>query len=90
MLLGYQPYNAEVSTKILAGVPYRAHSFTKPSGRIRPYTLRALKELLAHHGFKIVKVQEAPGVHPRRIAFLDKLFSRRSSFARRLIVLAIK
>ena len=46
MLLGYQPYNAEVSTEILAGVLWRAYSFIKPSGHIRPFTLRALIELL--------------------------------------------
>lgn len=57
MLLGYQPYNVEVSTEILAGVPIRAYSFTKPSGHIRPYTLRALKELLSNHEFKIMKIR---------------------------------
>jgi ubiquinone/menaquinone biosynthesis C-methylase UbiE len=90
MLLGYQPYNAEASTEILAGVPIRAYSFREPAGHIRPYTLRALKELLSYHGFEIVKVRGAPGVHPRKITLLDKLFSKKASIARRLIVLATK
>ena len=90
LLLGYQPYNVEVSTEILAGVPWRAYSFTKPSGHIRAYTLRALKEVLLHHGFKIVKIRGAPGVNPRKLAFLDKLFSKKKTLARRLIVLAAK
>ena len=90
MLLGYQPYNVEVSTEILAGVPWRAYGFATPSGHIRAYTLRALKEVLLHHGFKIVKIRGAPGVHPRKLALLDELFSKKASLARRLIVLATK
>ena len=92
MLLGYQPCNAEVSTEILAGVPWRAYSFTKPSRHIRPFTLRALIELLRYHGFKVVKVKGAPGVYPKHKVFqlLDKLFAKRSPLARRLIVLALK
>ena len=57
MLLGYQPYNVEASTEILAGVPWKAYSFSKPTGHIRAYTLRALKELLTYHGFKVLKVK---------------------------------
>ncbi len=90
MLLGYQPYNAEVSTEILAGVPLRAYSFTKPSGHIRPYTLKAFTELLSHHGFKIKKISGAPGVYPKQLAFLDKILSKKKSLARRLVVLAAK
>jgi len=92
MLFGYQPYNAEVSTEILAGVPWKAYSFTKPSGHIRPFTLRALKELLHHHGFKIIKIKGAHGVNPpyRLFRLLDLLFTKKPSLARRLIVLAQK
>ncbi|MBS7610479.1 class I SAM-dependent methyltransferase [Candidatus Bathyarchaeota archaeon] len=90
LLLGYQPYNAEISTEIVAGVPWRAYSFAKPSGHIRPYTLRALKELLSYYGFTVVKVKGAPGVNPRCLAFIDKLFSKRAQLARRLVVLARK
>jgi len=91
-LLGYQPYNAEVSTEILAGVPWKAYGFSKPSGHIRPFTLKALKELLYHHGFRVAKVVGAPGVDPPNKAFqlIDKIFSLRPSLARRLIVLAYK
>jgi ubiquinone/menaquinone biosynthesis C-methylase UbiE len=76
LLLGYQPYNVEVSTEILAGVPWRTRTFSRPSGHIRPLTLRALKELLQYYGFTIVKVRGTPGVEPKELAFLDKLFSR--------------
>jgi len=90
MLLGYQPYNAEVSTEIRAGVPVKADRFTKPPGHIRPYTLRALKELLSYHRFKIVRISGAPGDHPTHLVFLDKLFSKKKALARTLIVLATK
>jgi hypothetical protein len=39
---------------------------------------------------EIVKVRGAPGVEPKELAFLDKLFSRIPSLARRIIVLARK
>ena len=74
-LLGYQPYNVEVSTEILAGVLIK---HTKPSGHIRSFTLRALKELLSFHGFRVVKVLGTWDIHPRRaiLMFLDRLFRR--------------
>lgn len=45
-------------------MPRRARTFAKPSGHIRPFTLRALRELLAHRGFEVVDVRDAPGVEP--------------------------
>jgi SAM-dependent methyltransferase len=90
LLFGYQPYNCEVSTEVLAGVPWRGRTFAKPSGHIRPFTLRALKELLTHHGFEVVHVKGAPGVEPKELRALDSLLSLRPSLARRLVVLARK
>jgi SAM-dependent methyltransferase len=90
MLLGYQPYNCEVSAEILAGVPWRGRTFAKPGGHIRPFTLRALKELLTYHGFKVIAVKGAPGVEPRELRLLDSILSLKPSLARRLIVLARK
>jgi len=90
LLFGYQPYNCEVSTEIVAGVPWKSRTFAKPSGHIRPFTLRALKELLAHHGFEVVRAKGAPGVEPRELRALDSLLSLRPSLARRLVVLARK
>jgi SAM-dependent methyltransferase len=90
LLFGYQPYNCEVSTEVLAGVPWRDRTFAKPSGHIRPFTLKALKELLTHHGFEVVHVKGAPGVEPKELRALDSLLSLRPSLARRLVVLARK
>jgi len=90
MLLGYQPYNCEISTEIVAGVPWKARTFAKPAGHIRPYTLRALREVLTYHGFEIIHVKGAPGVEPRELRIIDAIFSLRPSLARRLIILARK
>lgn len=90
MLLGYQPYNCEISTEILAGVPWKARTFAKPAGHIRPYTLRALREVLTYHGFEIIDVKGAPEVEPRELRIIDAIFSLRPSLARRLIILARK
>ena len=90
LLLGYQPYNAEVSTEIVAGVPWRARTFAKPSGHIRPYTLKALKELLKYHGFKVINVKGAPGVEPKELRTIDHILSKIPSLSRRLIILAQK
>jgi len=92
MLFGYQPYNAEVSTEILAGVPWKAYSFTKPSEHIRSFTLRALKELLQYHSFKIIRIEKVSGENlPHKLfRLIDSLFTKRPSLARRLIILVQK
>lgn len=90
LLFGYQPYNCEVSTEVLAGVLWMGRTFAKPSGHIRPFTLKALKELLTHHGFEVVCVKGAPGVEPRELRTLDSLLSLKPSLARRLVALARK
>lgn len=92
LLLGYQPYNVEVSTEIVAGVPYARGVFRRPAGHVRAFTFRALKQLLEHHGFQVVTVAGYPGVNPKNGAMrlMDRLFSRRHSLARRLVALAAK
>ena len=79
-----------MSAEILAGVPWRGRTFAKPAGHIRPFTLRALKELLEYHGFKVIAVNGAPGVEPRELKLLDSILSLKPSLARKLIVLARK
>jgi len=86
-LLGYQPYYAEVSTEVLAGVPWR---YKRPSGDIRSFTLRALIELLEHHGFQVVRTVGVAEGGPlnRAVRLLDKLFALRPSLARQIVVAA--
>lgn len=88
LLFGYQPYNVEVSTEITAGIPYKKGVFGKPSGHIRAFTLRALRELLEYHGFRIIKIIGTHGVNPKNTVFmlLDRFFSLRPALTRRLIV----
>jgi len=92
LLLGYQPYNVEVSTEAVIGVLYSKGVFGSPAGHIRAFTLRALKGILTRYGFRIMKTSGAPGVDPKNCIFrlLDKMFSMKASLARRLIILAVK
>jgi len=90
---GYQPYTAEVSARRMYGVPFKGGSYgSRPSGHIRPFTLRALREIVEAHGFRIERVAGAPGVEPRNKLFnlIDSMFARLPGLARRLVVLAVK
>ena len=98
LLLGYQPFGCFVSTEF----PHSGKLFQKElksafpkqvyGQPLRSFTLMAIKELLAFHGFKTVKVRGACGIFPKNKIFrmIDRLFSKRASWARRVIILAIK
>jgi len=93
LLAGYQPYTAEVSAKTMYGVAVRGGSYgSRPSGHIRPFTLRAFREILEANGFRVLELVGAPGVEPRNRVFrlVDRLMARRPSLARRLVALAVK
>ena len=89
MLLGYQPYNVETSTEIYAGVLIKWKGL-RPIGHIRAYTLKALKELLDYHKFKIIKVKGTYDIVPKWILPIDRMLSFKASLARRIIFLAKK
>lgn len=94
LFLGYQPFYTEVSTidKTLG------LSFTKgmtrnsePMGHLRCFTLKALKEILELHGFKIVSLQgSAVGYFPFYMNFVDRLLSHIPGMASDLVVVAKK
>ena len=99
LLLGYQPSGCHVSSEVHhAGMffgkkmdsafhkeQFHGHAF-------RVFTLKAIKELLEHHRFEIVKVKGAYGEfpHSKIVRMIDTIFSRRASWARRNITLATK
>lgn len=94
LFLGYQPFYTEVSTidKTLG------LSFTKgmtrnsePMGHLRCFTLKALKEILELHGFKIIAIKgSAVGYFPFYMNFFDKILSLIPSLASDLVVVAKK
>lgn len=99
LLLGYQPSGCHVSREARhAGMFYGEkmdsafHKEQFLGHPFRAFTLRAIKELLEHYGFKIIKVKGACGEfpHSKIVRMIDTIFSRRASWARRNIILAIK
>lgn len=97
LLLGYQLHGCFVSTEFpYAGIFSRKRLESAPAqflgNPLRAFTLRAIKELLECHGFKIIRVKGACGFFPNSkiLRMIDKIFSKRTSWARRNIILAIK
>lgn len=86
LLRGYQPRDIEFSNEILAGAA-PTYRNAKPSGHIHIPTVRAFRELMAHHGFEEVAVtagqpQVRSKANPLMLA-ADRLLSRRVTLARR-------
>jgi 2-polyprenyl-3-methyl-5-hydroxy-6-metoxy-1,4-benzoquinol methylase len=54
LLLGWQPFLSEVSTRDRYGNPFVAHG--RPSGHIRLFTLRALLEMTRAHGLQTKRI----------------------------------
>jgi len=81
LLLGYQPPDMEVSTKIRVGNPWRTGSL---SGHIRPFTALAMKELLEYYGFTVKQIRSFSherGSLPYLLYLLDVGFSDRYTLA---------
>jgi methionine biosynthesis protein MetW len=91
MLLGYQPPDMETSTKIRVGNPWRRNE--PLSGHIRPFTARAIRELLEYHKYVVLKVRGFPHNKrslPKIIYPVDKLLAKRYTLAHWIVVLSKK
>jgi 2-polyprenyl-3-methyl-5-hydroxy-6-metoxy-1,4-benzoquinol methylase len=89
LLLGFQPYWTEVSTKYNVGKLGR--KLCEPlSGHLRLYTLPALKQLLNLYNLKPIKCKGITYNNiPRAINIIDKVLSIRTSLAQILICIAV-
>ncbi len=90
LLLGYQPPDMEVSTKIRVGNPWRTGAL---SGHIRPFTARAMRELLNYYGFNVKQIRSfshEKGSLPYLLYLLDRGFSKRYTLAHWNIFVCIK
>lgn len=89
LLFGYQPRDVEVSREFLPGVlPFYNHRFV---GHIHSATIVAVKQMLKHYGFHVVKVKPSfPYQSNKLIKVVDKLFSPWPSLSRRFIILTKK
>jgi SAM-dependent methyltransferase len=91
LLMGNQPIFSETGTEFVFGRG-RFVSPSRPVGHLQLYTLRALRELLAYHKFRIeqaiglpIDPYLAPSVGFRR---LDRLLSKSPSLAGGLLIMA--
>jgi SAM-dependent methyltransferase len=94
LLLGFQPFFTEVSTfdKTL-GIKF-TRKFTKVRdtvGHLRIFTLRALKDILEFHKFKIIKISGMEfSLFPFPLNLLDITFSTVPSFSSIILTVAKK
>ena len=89
LLLGYQPRDVEVSRELSPGIlPFYPRGFL---GHIHSATLLAMKQVLSHYGFHIIKVvSNSPYQVNKWLKVMDRLFSPWPSLSRRFIILAEK
>ncbi len=94
LLLGYQPYQCEVSFYYHVGTVVELDWANR---HIRVFTLQALKRLFQKHGFETLAVAGAPSEHVSEVKklgwlpmILDDFFSRFPSIAGHDIVLCKK
>lgn len=89
LLTGRQPRDVEVSNEIMPGVSgvYTRGRQAKPSGHIHTATVRAMRELMAHHGFEeIALIAGQPQVRSssnRVVLAADRLMTQFPTLARR-------
>ena len=91
ILMGYMPYFSEPSLRYCAGILKRDKKNSNPSGHLRLYTLKAVKELLQFYSFKALKFYGSnAGYKSRALKIVDVAFSKTPSLASGIIVLAKK
>ncbi|MEM3713789.1 MAG: class I SAM-dependent methyltransferase [Nitrososphaeria archaeon] len=90
LLLGFQPYWTECSTRYNIG-KFGRKNYETLSGHLRLYTLRALKEILKLYGFRILEYKGVTyGNIPPILKEIDMLLSKRTSLAQIIVLLAMK
>lgn len=96
-LLGYPPLFSELSTrdrKVGIGILKHIIKNEQPVGHIRIFTAAALKDMLEHYGFEVVKIKGAPipFSFPKLIDwiydFFDRIFSFFPSLSSNLMLVA--
>jgi len=98
LLLGYQPYPMAVSPRYESVGKLLTKSPEGQWGHIRVMTLRALKELVRLHGFKIKQIvgcpvavkSSIPKVLLKLIELVDRVMSRFPSLSTRIIMVLEK
>ncbi len=90
LLLGWQPFASEVSTRQRYGNPLASRG--RPSGHLRLFTLRALLEMVKASGLQPTQIGGIAALSPQRnlMGILsrlgDRLFTRNPALADRLVL----
>jgi SAM-dependent methyltransferase len=80
LLVGWQPFGTEVSTRYRLGNPFAPRGI--PSGHIRVFVPRSLRELLERYGFEIASLRGLPDGAPAKglissaSRFVDQVVTR--------------
>jgi len=93
LFLGIQPWHTEVSTQdATIGFGFlKKIKNPKPVGHLRLFTLKAIKELLKFHGFKIDKIKGCSvNYFLFPFYFMDRIISFFPSLSSKIIVVAVK
>lgn len=92
LLIGLQPIFTDISTKQTLGRKWKFLGQNNPSvNHLRIFTLEALKDILALHNFKIIKIRGAVFIENSCIFnLIDKFFSFIPSFQSYIIIKAMK
>jgi len=93
LLLGFQPFHTHASFRHGGAGKIFSSRFDECGPNIRPFTLRALSELLRLNGFEVVKLTGLPfgvfrrhgGIMTRLFHLMDRIASRKASLASTLI-----
>lgn len=96
LLMGYQPYPTSVAPRHEAAGKFLIKGEEGQWGHIRVFTLRALKQVVQAHGFRVVSVQGCPVTVntkswvSRYASLFDRMLSRFPSLANRVILVLKK
>lgn len=78
LIRGYQPRDIEISNEVMTGVA-PTYVNAQPSGHIHIPTVKAIRELMAHHGFKEVALlpgqPQVRSTSNRALLWLDQLIT---------------
>lgn len=94
LLLGYQPFFTEVSTfDKTMGLSFTRNltENREPVGHLRCFTLKALRDILELHGYKILLVKGERGYYfPQPIRFFDNIIRYIPSLSANITIVARK
>lgn len=92
LLLGFQPREVQVSWEIAAGempIYRKGPSKGVPLGHVHAATVRCMRQLLDHFGFKVITVEGfSPNFGSAAIGLMDIVLGNIPSLSRRFIILA--